>query len=282
MKKMRIDRAALCAVWGRGVAIAEKGATRYEAFLRRFYGALWRRLRSPADVVVAKGRIIIADAPRVGGRVVTLNLMGSEAAYTATLNECTVEIRAPGEARPALVLLEYADPQTAHQVFNKVRAALLPTPMTTWALRVTAVLVGILFFNAVARVVFGPAGPADATAAMVEPTGVAAALADPSFVPAEQEATTLPLVDASGNDLAAAAAAEVNRLAGGVDITQDTPEARQALARLEAQLAKGVAPATTPPIAGADAMPGLKGFGLKGGPGDGGPACDPALAYQVD
>lgn len=246
-----------------------------EAGLRRGYAALWRRFNPPVTAHRRKGVLTIVDAPSIGGAVHSMDLT-SYGALSVALSEERSLLFTTGSSRVMAAI--YPDTATAQAALREVRAALMPTAFGTWVRRGAAVAVLVLVFNTLGSALSGR--PEAVAAANAAPTqGMTAALADPGFVPADPAPQVLP---GGTPDVALAMAQAQQQLAPmlpGVDLTnlQDTPETRKALAAAEQRLQ-----ASMPPVAGADAMPGLADFGLEGGPGDGGPGCDPKMAYSVD
>lgn len=259
-----------------------------ERVLRQFYGWAWRKLRPSVSVHRSKSRVTVVDAPRIGGRVHVVPMDGAgPMSVSRTGNTVFID---SGNGRAPFQLAYEAD-HDASFAFASLRQALLPTSWFTWGKRAAGFLVLVMVFNAFARVMFASPEPASELAVgAVGPTGVAAALADPTFVPPEPEAQTLPGGTPDATAALQQAQEQVAAMFPGVDLTKDTPETRKALAAMEAQLSGqqsgqqggGGGSSGLPAVAGADVMPGLKEFGLSGGPGDGGPGCDPGLAYKVE
>lgn len=244
-----------------------------EATLRRAYAAAWRRLNPPVTVHRRKGVLTIVDAPSIGGAVHSLCVLSYR---TLTVKRSEAELQVMSGTMPVLGVI-YRDEATAQAAQRAVRAALTPASFGTWAKRGAIALALVVMFNALGAALWGRpetvAAGAPATA-----QGMAAALADPGFVPPEPAPQVLPGGTPDVGLALAQAQQQLAPMLPGVDLAnlQDTPETRKALAEAEARLQTSM-----PPVAGADAMPGLADFGLNNGPGDGGPGCDPKMAYSV-
>lgn len=241
-------------------ALAIAGAERTESVLRRFYGGVRRKLSPPVSVYRKKDLLTVVNATRIGGQIYLASISESTQrkfvgpAFAASLDGVTLKI--------ANTHIPYADEDTARAAFRQVRRALLPTPWSTWMLRIVGLLLAWMVFKAVFATLIGASAIAggDPRAQQAETGdlyGVAAAMAaDPTYTPPEPEPQAMP-GDALGGDLA-------DRI-----YREATAAAQQTLHE------------EMPPQLGAD-VEGLEGFGLEDGPGKNGPGCDPALAFKID
>lgn len=291
MKLWKPEAVRRLAAHSRTRVIADRAITlavAIEGVLRRVYRRVWRSMSPPVTVHRSKHRITVAEAPRVGGRV---HVFAVDGASPTSVQQSGKSLLIGANPNAPALAVPFADESVATAALMQIRKALLPTSWFTWGKRAAAFLLLVMLFNATARVVFGSSAEPQTAMAATPPVGMAAALADSGYVPPENNGQVLP-GGAPDPDLAfREAQAQVAQLFPGVDVTKDTPQARQALAAMERQLGASqgqgggggapMSPVSAPPVESANVMPGLKGFGLQGGPGDGGPGCDPALAYKV-
>lgn len=219
-----------------------------ERGLRRFYATARRKFDPPVRVYRKKDVLTIVDAMRIGGRVQIANVASKH-----TLIKVSEDV-------PALIIgdatLPYGDVATAALALERVKRALLPTGWGTWALRAAGMLVVFVVVRG-ALTGMAPVGDAQAQTPEGGLTGMAAAMAsNPSFVPPDPVAQSMPGAEPVGGGLA-----------------DHIYQQAMAAAQQAGHEAMPPQPAAT--------SEGLEGFGLESDQGKNGAGCDPGLAFEV-